>query len=133
GGNHYRVAARMVILAQGGFEVPRLLLASNTVAKAGLGNGHDLVGRFLMDRQIVKTGRLVPRSPGGLGRFGFYDMRRARGSNMLGKLILSPETLAREQILGGLISFSPTGQSLLHGLAQRPFGRGTTFRAPAYA
>lgn len=133
GGNRYRVAARMVILAQGGFEVPRLLLASNSIAKAGLGNDHDLVGRFLMDRQIVKTGLLVPPTPAGLRRFGFYDMRRVHGSNMLGKLMLSPETLSKEQILSSLISFSPTSQSLLHVVAQRPFGRGTTFRAPAYA
>jgi choline dehydrogenase-like flavoprotein len=133
GGNHYRVVARMVILAQGGFEVPRLLLASNRVASAGLGNGHDLVGRFLMDRQIVKAGTLVPAKPGGLGRFAFYDMRRTRGVDMIGKLVLSQETLAREEILSSLISFSPANQSLLQRLARRPFGRGTTFRSPAYA
>ena len=63
-GNRFQVKARMVILAQGAFEVPRLLLASRSAMATGLGNQHDLVGRYLMDRQIVKTGTLFA----GLGR-----------------------------------------------------------------
>jgi choline dehydrogenase-like flavoprotein len=43
------VAARIVVLATGGLENARLLLLSNRVQKAGLGNGNDLVGRYFMD------------------------------------------------------------------------------------
>ncbi|MEO6269236.1 MAG: GMC family oxidoreductase [Lautropia sp.] len=132
GGNRYRIAARFLILAQGAFEVPRLLLASRAAAPAGLGNGRDLVGRFLMDRQIVKAGRLVPATRGGFNRFAFYDLRQVHGRHVMGKLALSQQTLAREGILQSLISFSPQDRSLWHRLAERPFGRGTTFRAPAY-
>jgi choline dehydrogenase-like flavoprotein len=130
-GRRFRVAARFVVLAQGGFEVPRLLLASNRVARDGLGNRHDLVGRYLMDRQIVKAGVLEP-VPAGLGRFGFYDMNRVRGEYRQAKLALSPAVLDSEQLLGSLVSFSPTERSMGKRLLMRPFGRGTTSRSPAY-
>lgn len=43
------VAAKVFVLAAGGLENPRLLLASNDVQKSGLGNQHDLVGRFFAE------------------------------------------------------------------------------------
>lgn len=131
-GSGFQVAARIVVLAQGGFEVPRLLLASRSTAGAGLGNRHDLVGRYLMDRQIVKAGRLLPPAGGGLRAFGFYDMREARGRHVLGKLMLSEDRMQREQVLSNLISFSPRLRLSLLQILQRPFGRGTTSRSPAH-
>lgn len=46
GGQHHEVRARCYILATGGIENARLLLASNGVAPAGIGNDRGLVGRF---------------------------------------------------------------------------------------
>lgn len=48
GTRHY-LSARFIVLCAGGIETPRLLLCSNTEMPAGLGNMHDLVGRYLMD------------------------------------------------------------------------------------
>jgi choline dehydrogenase-like flavoprotein len=48
-GNQFTVAARHFVLAAGGIENARLLLASNRIAPAGLGNQHDLIGRYLMN------------------------------------------------------------------------------------
>jgi choline dehydrogenase-like flavoprotein len=48
-GRRYELAARVVVVCAGGIENARLLLTSNTVSHAGLGNSHDLVGRYLMD------------------------------------------------------------------------------------
>lgn len=45
-GERYEARARCYVLATGGIENARLLLASNGVAPAGIGNGRDLVGRF---------------------------------------------------------------------------------------
>jgi len=42
------VIARRFVLAGGGLEVTRLLLLSNAVHKSGIGNEHDLLGRFYM-------------------------------------------------------------------------------------
>jgi len=130
-GNRFRVKALMVILAQGAFDVPRLLLASRSVRKQGLGNQHDLVGRYLMDRQIAKAGTLFPARPAEMRRFGFYDMREVRGRHVLGKFTLSEDLLESEELLGSLISFSPRQRYSLYQLAQSPFGRGTTCRSPA--
>jgi len=58
-GNRFTVDADVVVLALGGLENPRLLLASRDTNPAGLGNDRDLVGRFFMDHPQVHLGRLV--------------------------------------------------------------------------
>ena len=62
-GSQFQVRARAVVLACGGIENARLLLASNRYAPAGLGNEHDLVGRFFMDHPYLTTGYLAPADP----------------------------------------------------------------------
>jgi len=57
-GRKMDVKARTFILATGGIENARLLLASNKVAPAGLGNGNDLVGRFFMDHPRLFSGNI---------------------------------------------------------------------------
>ncbi len=52
--------ARAFVLAAGGIENPRLMLASRSTAPAGVGNGHDLVGRYFMDHPYITTGYLTP-------------------------------------------------------------------------
>lgn len=47
GGTKFTVKAARYVLATGGLEVPRLLLASNDVKPNGIGNDHDHVGRYL--------------------------------------------------------------------------------------
>ena len=48
-GNSFSVEAPVVVLALGGLDNPRLLLASRDGQPVGLGNEHDLVGRFFME------------------------------------------------------------------------------------
>lgn len=60
GEKKFLVKAKEFILATGGIENPRILLASNRVQKAGLGNENDLVGRFFMDHpEIPEVGEIV--------------------------------------------------------------------------
>lgn len=55
-GRHFRVAAPRFVLAAGGIENARLLLASNRVWRNGVGNAHDLVGRCFMEHLHVYDG-----------------------------------------------------------------------------
>jgi choline dehydrogenase-like flavoprotein len=58
-GNRFRVEADRYVLATGGIEVPRLLLASNRVAPQGLGNATDLVGRFFTEHPAIRCGPIA--------------------------------------------------------------------------
>jgi choline dehydrogenase-like flavoprotein len=49
GGKRFSVRAECFVLALGGIENSRMLLVSDDVQAGGVGNGHDLVGRYWMD------------------------------------------------------------------------------------
>lgn len=49
------------VLATGGLETTRLLLANRSVHRQGIGNDHDQVGRYYMCHIAGSAGRFVPR------------------------------------------------------------------------
>lgn len=59
GGVALDVQADAFVVATGGIEVPRLLLASTGSSPTGIGNEHDLVGRTFMDHPHLVCGRMV--------------------------------------------------------------------------
>jgi choline dehydrogenase-like flavoprotein len=84
-GKEFTVRARFIALAAGGIEVTRLLLLSNDANPAGLGNEHDLVGRFYGSHVSGDLGEvaLTPRAAGAIwtyeqGRDGVYCKRHLR-------------------------------------------------------
>ena len=95
-GNRFFIRPRLVVLAMGGIENARLLLLSDHVSRQGLGNRHDLVGRFFMDHYMIHSGYLYPRDPGIFDRTGLYDLRLAddSGLGIQGKLTLRPRLSA---------------------------------------
>lgn len=60
GGVMHQVRAKTVVLAAGGIENARLLLASNEQIASGVGNGNDLVGRYFMEHPGWTRGVIVP-------------------------------------------------------------------------
>ncbi len=72
------------VLAGGAIENTRLLLASNSVRPAGLGNENDLVGRFFMDHlNVGQPGEVVFGRPEAvdLSFYTFFgEQQRARGA-----------------------------------------------------
>lgn len=60
-GRRLEITADLVVLAAGGLETARLLLASNAQQPAGLGNAHDLVGRYYMCHLAGSIGNLTLR------------------------------------------------------------------------
>jgi choline dehydrogenase-like flavoprotein len=63
GGKRFTVVAPRVVLATGGLEVARLLLASRDHHPDGIGNGRGLVGRFYMCHIAGTTGTLTVAAP----------------------------------------------------------------------
>jgi choline dehydrogenase-like flavoprotein len=53
-GRKFTVKPKYTVLATGGIENARILLASNGVMTAGVGNGNDMVGRFFADNPIPR-------------------------------------------------------------------------------
>jgi choline dehydrogenase-like flavoprotein len=62
-GREFTVKARTFVLCAGGIETPRILLQSNSVLPAGIGNRHDLVGRFFMSHFPHSPGRILMIDP----------------------------------------------------------------------
>ncbi|MGE0666525.1 MAG: GMC oxidoreductase [Sphingomonadales bacterium] len=60
GGTNRTIRAGVVVLAAGGIENARLLLASNDQLAAGVGNGSDMVGRHFMEHPAWVRGVLAP-------------------------------------------------------------------------
>jgi choline dehydrogenase-like flavoprotein len=92
-GRSFTVRARAFVLTLGGVENARFLLLT------GLGNAHDLVGRFFIDHPTARC-RLDP-SPDALPRLGTYDIRRVNGHLAVTAFGLSAETLRREGLPNG--------------------------------
>lgn len=107
-GRRLSVACRLVILAAGGIENARLLLLSRRADPAGLGNAHDLVGRFFMDHPALEIGAI---DFGGGSLPDLYDPyykfrkrdRSLRGvydsSLIAGSLNLTPDAQRRNGLL----------------------------------
>jgi choline dehydrogenase-like flavoprotein len=95
------VRARAAVLAASGIENPRLLLVSNNDHPNGLGNQHDIVGRFLMDHPSARIGRFKADDYHSVvERFGFYGVNHGGSAHMyMHGLVPSRELQAREQLL----------------------------------
>lgn len=98
-GYRHTVNAVVFVLAMGGIENARLLLLSNAQQASGLGNQHDLVGRFFMDHHNVFSGELVPTSPHLLTSSALYDLRQVDQTWVMAKLNLSESLMRRERLL----------------------------------
>ncbi|MCB1706237.1 MAG: GMC family oxidoreductase [Halioglobus sp.] len=90
---HFR--AREFVLCTGAIENPRLLLASDSVVPGGLGNEHDLVGRYFMDHPSAMMGPLLVTDPVG----SFFQEELLADSGMVG-WATTPETRTEFQLQG---------------------------------
>jgi choline dehydrogenase-like flavoprotein len=98
-GKEFSVKARHFILAAGGVENARLLLASNSSREAGLGNDHDLVGRHFMEHPYARLGTVKSKPPR-LDLSFYADGSWLQGANILPFLQLKPEVQAHHRLLG---------------------------------
>lgn len=96
-GSTFAVRARRYVLALGGLETPRLLLASNDVKPAGVGNDHDLVGRNYMCHLGTTAGVVTFSGPP--EKIAYDYERDADGIYLRRRLWLTQETQRRFSLL----------------------------------
>jgi len=101
-GNRLQVDGRVVVLATGGIENARLLLAARADRPAGLGNERDQVGRCFMEHLHVPSGHLI-LSPDYVDD-GFYRKSRYGSLCMRGVLIPTADAQRRYRLLGTSIA-----------------------------
>jgi choline dehydrogenase-like flavoprotein len=110
-GYQFSVSANQFVLATGGIENARLLLASNQTQREGLGNGNDLVGRYFMDHPRLQAGTLKLRKAFRGNRL--YDIKHqdktrvvfAHDTSVAAQFVLAPEVIEREQLLHARVWF----------------------------
>jgi len=100
-GTRFRVGARFFVLAVGGVEAPRLLLASNRQNAKGLGQEHDLVGRFFMDHPRLESAVLhLDDAPARMRLYSVHASQRVAPPTAIeGFLSIASETLAKERMV----------------------------------
>lgn len=106
-GHSFSIESRLFILASGAIETPRLMLLSNQVLNCGLGNQHDLVGRFFMEHPHLWAGRFYPANPSVVGRTGLYRIHWAKGTPVMGKIAIGEDVQRSEGILNTCVSIHP--------------------------
>ena len=105
-GRAHSLRAKMFVLACGGIENPRLLLASDSQHPSGLGNQRDLVGRYFQEHFEAPCATLVPSS--GVSRASCYaSLSKLGGSYCLPGLSLAAKAQTAFQTLNGSISVEP--------------------------
>ena len=110
-GRRISVRAKLFVLATGGIENARILLASNQIRPAGLGNGHDLVGRFYMDHPRLMSADI--QFSRAWSRNKLYDIKyhyqnaavSAHGTRIASQFALTADLLQRERLLNARVWF----------------------------
>jgi choline dehydrogenase-like flavoprotein len=92
--HRFRVKARQVVVACGSLENARLLLASNDVLKQGIGNTHDLVGRYYQSHRFGVCGYAILKNP--LKDFIYEFEKDAEGVYCRRRFWLTPQAQERE-------------------------------------
>ena len=100
-GRTHKVRARYFVLACAGIQNARVLLAANKQAPAGVGNDHDLVGRYFMEHLEIKSAELWLKQKTDLKLYMVAPPR------VQGELALRPEQQAQHGVLNGIVSFTP--------------------------
>jgi choline dehydrogenase-like flavoprotein len=103
GGRHGSATAKFVVIACGTIESARLLLASSDVTPAGIGNQHDLVGRFFQEHPHAQIATIAPRNPAAFLE-NISIRHRRQGAVWQPLMTLSPERRRQTGALGASAS-----------------------------
>lgn len=125
-GNRFVVKPKVAVVATGGIETPRLLLASNDVMPAGVGNTNDLVGRFFADHPIPPQTATLVVFDGQIAPY-YQLVQAAKGTNVRAAFAPADSFRRSRRVPGALITvegevqLDSKGQAVL-GAAANAFG-----------
>ncbi|MEG6508171.1 GMC family oxidoreductase [Methyloligella sp. 2.7D] len=112
GGKTMSVSADRFVIAAGGIENARLLLNFTKQRPAGIGNQHDLVGRYFMDHMNCKLGTFLPADPAiNLSR---YLAQIVDGTPLRVNLRLPAEVIEKQGLRNNALLLEPVWQSESH-------------------
>jgi choline dehydrogenase-like flavoprotein len=105
--------ARFFVICCGGIETARLLLASDRVQSSGVGNEHDVVGRYFQEHVFFGVGQLVTAHRRRLQEL--YESFWVGGLKYAPLVTLAQGVQAEKQLLSihGIISFEPSPDSCI--------------------
>jgi choline dehydrogenase-like flavoprotein len=98
-GGRLTVDAEVYVLAGGGIENARLLLASRSRHPEGLGNAHDHVGRYFMEHPHYDSGLVRPADHRVEEDPALWDVHARHGMAVQRKYALTAATAEREGLL----------------------------------
>jgi choline dehydrogenase-like flavoprotein len=132
-GRELMVEGDVIVLATGAFEAARLLLASNRQIPHGIGNAHDLVGRFYTDHPKHHTGILLP---GHLTRQYAHELQYAPKPRFCICFALDDATQREQELLEHVLYLKPIYEKLTDRLKRivpcRPVCRDNNGSVAAY-
>lgn len=105
-GNTLKIKARYVVLAAGGIETPNILLNSNNVKSNGIGNEHDVVGRYLSTHPKADMAAVILNRSLNTNNAFFMRKPLESGSYRVG-IGFSKATQKRFKLLNHYMQFSP--------------------------
>ena len=91
------MVAKTFVLATGGIENPRLLLASNSRLPEGIGNQNDLVGRYFLEHPRFDAGVLLPFDSA-VSNTLFYNDHNVSGDRIEGYLASRGSSSSSEEL-----------------------------------
>ena len=95
-GVSFTVRGTQVVVAAGAIDTARLLLESRDTRPAGVGNEHDLVGRYFMERLMARSGYIAATPALLRAGITWYGHRVIDGQRVRASLSLDAETVRRE-------------------------------------
>jgi len=129
GGRRLMCRARHFVLACGGIENARLLLAANSQVPAGIGNERDVVGRYFIDHPYLTTGFWTPSGTAvSTGLHVIDDFERVAQQRGAHSVFSLEPALRRREGLAGCVGYfihrepwqltgdyhSPGGRAVVH-------------------
>ncbi len=96
-GKKATVRARTFVLGVGGIETARLLLSNHQQQPNGIGNQHDLVGRFFQDHPSAMIGWL--KTPDPAGAQGLFNVFHKRGLKYSVRCTATPQWQSAQRTL----------------------------------